>query len=472
MERLVRAKQPAAVVFLAVCLLSSRVHGQSAGTSPAVGRWDLEVIGPRGNYPSWVELYPSGFTALVGRYVGRIGGARPIGKAEWTGATVRFSVPPQWERGNDLTFEARVEGDTMVGQIVLPNGSASRVVGRRAPSLQRRAPTRWRAPTPLFNGRDLAGWKPVGYGTSNWVVRDGALRNSRPEGQNLSTTATFDDFKLHVEFRYPRRSDSGIFLRGRYEVQIHDDPDRTWPSDSTTGAIYAFLIPNQNAGTGPDTWQSMDITLIGRRVTVVVNGAMVIADQIIPGLTGSALDSDEGAPGPIVLQGEEREIEFRSLTISVPDTTTAVGSTRAGPSCADEDAPAAAAAVRARLDEWVRQSNSGDAAGIREIWAPGVVGWFPGAGVFSDSTAWVVAGVASGPQSRRPRTTYTLTVDDIAPGGSVVAVHDVWTERKLFGTDRTVERTIRGSELWRCQADGRWRIARYVSAPEPWRVAK
>jgi hypothetical protein len=171
----------------------------------------------------------------------------------------------------------------------------------------------------LFNGKDLTGWKPTPYGRSYWAVRDGTLVTTATEGANLLTEEKFQDFKLHVEFRIPKGGDSGVFLRGRYEVQIHDDTASGWTSALTNGAIYSFLIPNENASLGPNRWQTFDITLVGRRVTVVHNGKTVIADQIIPGPSGSAIDTDEAAPGPIMLQGEElTTVEFRNITIRVP----------------------------------------------------------------------------------------------------------------------------------------------------------
>ena len=136
------------------------------------------------------------------------------------------------------------------------------------------------------------------------------------------------------------------------------------------------------------------------------------------------------------------------------------------PACAPDDS-AAAAAVRARLTEWVRQANAGDRGGMREVWAPGLVGWFPHASLFGDSAAFAAAGLR--PTSAPPaRTTFELVIDDVVASGSVVAVHDLWTETRLLPLGKQVRREIRGSELWRCQPDGRWRIARYVSAPEPW----
>ena len=167
----------------------------------------------------------------------------------------------------------------------------------------------------LFNGKDLTGWKPRSAQTKNgWTVRDGLLVNATP-GNDLVTEQKFTDFQVHAEFRYPKGSNSGIYLRGRYEVQIEDNYGDE-PDSHKIGGIYGFLTPCLNAAKKPGEWQTMDITLVGRVVTVVFNGERVIDRQTIPGITGGALDSDEGAPGPLFLQGDHGPIEFRKLTLT------------------------------------------------------------------------------------------------------------------------------------------------------------
>jgi hypothetical protein len=441
------------------------------GIETIVGRWDLTVTGPRDKYTSWLEVERSGSAGVVGRFVSRIGGARPIGKVEWANGVARFSIPPEWEWiGGDMTVEARPAGDSLVGTIVRPDGFRTTFVGKRAPHLRRAAPASWTAPRSLFNGKDMSGWMlaPTARSLpSHWIVRDGAFVNTEVEGSNIMTVERFQDFKLHVEFRLPPHASSGIFPRGRYWVILKDtlDPE---PYNGTTGAVHRFIVPNQNAALGPNVWQSVDITLIGRRITIVVNGKTVVADQIIPGITGSAIDSDEAAPGPIMLQGEEQLVEFRNITIQVPNER---GSTSTGASCANGDTVAAAAAVRGRLVEWVRQANANDGPGMNEVWAPGMVGWFPRAPLFTDSAAFAAAGVSATATGPLP-STYELVIDDLVASGSVVAVHDIWTQTRQLSQDKKAKRVIRGSELWRCQPDGHWRIARYVSAPEPWVVER
>jgi hypothetical protein len=299
----------------------------SAGDPPAkhkqasiLGRWDITIQAGDGTvYPSWLEVRRSGSRTLVGSFVGQFGSARPISRVDFAGGRIRFSVPPQWEsRKDDLPFEGKVDGDTLQGVTTDNKGRQITWTARRAPSLKRAAPPRWGEPAELFNGKDLTGWKAQFLGQKNgWTVRDGLLVNAAP-GNNLLTDKTFNDFKLRAEFRYPKGSNSGIYLRGRYEVQIEDNYGHE-PDAHGIGSVYGFLTPSVNAAKKAGEWQTLDITLVGRVVTVVLNGERIIDRQTIPGITGGALDSDEGAAGPILLQGDHGPIEFRRLTLTAPD---------------------------------------------------------------------------------------------------------------------------------------------------------
>ena len=142
-------------------------------------------------------------------------------------------------------------------------------------------------------------------------------RRYLPDGDRAADATRVKMFRLPKDEASGGGGTAGIFPRGRYWVILSNrlDPE---PFRGTTGALHRFLIPNQNAALGPGVWQTLDITLVGRRITVVVNGKSVITDAIVPGVTGSAIDSEEGEPGPIMLQGEERRVEFRNITISEP----------------------------------------------------------------------------------------------------------------------------------------------------------
>jgi hypothetical protein len=278
-----------------------------------MGRWDLNVQTPGVDQPAWMEIRQSGPQAVVGQFVGWHGSARPIGRVEVLEDGLRFTIPPQYERGpGDLTLEGHLANDQLQGTITTPDGNTITWTGKRAPSLLRAEPA-WGKPITLFNGKDMSGWHVI-QGESQWEVEDGILRNRKPGG-NIITDQRFDDFKLHLEFRYAAGGNSGVYLRGRYEVQVLDGPTEE-PDSHLQGGIYGFLTPSQIITNGVGEWNTYDITLVGRRVTVVINGTTVLSEQAIPGITGGALDSDEGAPGPLMLQGDHTAIEYRNIVIT------------------------------------------------------------------------------------------------------------------------------------------------------------
>jgi hypothetical protein len=281
-----------------------------------IGRWDVTVHSSEGDYPSWFEVRLSGRRTLVGSFVGRFGSARPVSRVEFEDGRVRFAVPPQWEAGkDDLTFEGRLAEDQLKGETTDDVGRRSHWTARRAPSLKRDREPKWGQAIELFNGKDLSGWKARSPKAKHgWTVRDGLLVNATPFN-DLVSERTFTDFQLRAEFRYPKGSNSGIYLRGRYEVQIEDNYGDE-PDSHKIGGIYGFLTPSVSAAKKPGEWQAVDVTLIGRKVTVVLNGERVIDRQEIPGITGGALESDEGAPGPIMLQGDHGPIEFRKVNVT------------------------------------------------------------------------------------------------------------------------------------------------------------
>jgi hypothetical protein len=146
-------------------------------------------------------------------------------------------------------------------------------------------------------------------------VKDGNL-TTPGNGPELISDDKFQDFKLHIEFKCDKDSNSGVYLRGRYEVQIETDSVAE-PASHHTGGVYGFIAPSPELPRSPDVWQSFDITLVGRRVMVIQNGQTVIDNQEIPGLTGGAVDSHEADPGPIYLQGSEKgHVLFRKISIA------------------------------------------------------------------------------------------------------------------------------------------------------------
>ena len=304
-----------AALFVAIAI--SSLAAQRPARPPVVGQWDLTLVNSEGQHlPSWLATWWSGDRVLVGRMVGVVGSVRPISRLEFANDTLRFSLPPQWEAGTgDFQFVGVFAGDSLAGTLTTADGKQLSWSGHRAPSLARASAPQWGggAPVKLFNGTSTAGWHVTG-GENQWKAINGVLTNTQ-RGGNLVTDQTFTDFKLHLEFRYPAGSNSGVYLRGRYEVQIADLPSAE-PEPGILGAVYGFLSPSENASRKAGEWQSFDITLVGRMVTVALNDKTIICNQAIPGITGAALDSDEGKPGPLLLQGDHGPIEFRNIVLT------------------------------------------------------------------------------------------------------------------------------------------------------------
>ena len=277
------------------------------------GRWNITIDYEGQKSPSWLEVNHSGHKRLVGHYVGITGSARPISIIHFKDGKISFSLPPQWEEeDNDLSFEGTLQNDILTGTMKAANGKTYNWTGRRAPSLRRDKAPVWGEPIKLFNGKNLDGWKALGE--NQWVAENGVLKSPK-SGSNLVTERKFDDFKLHIEFRYPKGSNSGVYLRGRYEVQITDSKGMATLKDQL-GAVYGFISPTEMAAKDPGEWQTYDITLVGRMITVVANGKTVICNQEIPGITGGALDSNEGEPGPLYIQGDHGPIEYRNIVLT------------------------------------------------------------------------------------------------------------------------------------------------------------
>lgn len=279
-----------------------------------IGRWDITIDQKGKATPSWLEVKLSGFKTLVGYFVGPTGSARPVAEVKFDNGKFKFEIPPQWESGNrNFIVEGELVASGLQGTMTLPDGKKYKWKGVKAPLLKRSAAPEWGKSIKLFNGKNLKGWKATGK--NQWVVKNGILTSPKA-GSNLVTEQNFTDFKLHVEFKYKKGGNSGVYLRGRYETQIEDSNKDAHPNSVLFGGIYGFLTASEMATLGPDQWQTFDITLVGRMVTVVANGITVINNQEIPGITGGALDSNEEAPGPIYLQGDHEPIEYRKIVIT------------------------------------------------------------------------------------------------------------------------------------------------------------
>ncbi|WP_299800882.1 DUF1080 domain-containing protein [uncultured Maribacter sp.] len=299
------------LVFFLLAVFSLNVTQAQEG-HPLEGKWNLTIDQEGEKLPSWLEIRHSGTNTLIGRFTYAFGSARPVAEIEKHGELFSFEIPPQWEPGaSNMEFEGKIVGDGLAGTMIYVDGKTYNWTATKSPKLPYYANVKEGKTVKLFNGKNLNGWvmKPG----NQWAVLDGILTSAKP-GVNLISEEKFNDFKLHAEFRYPEGSNSGIYLRGRYEVQIADNIGLE-PSSIYFGGIYGLLTPNENAAMKAGKWQTYDITLIGRRVTIVANGKTVISNQNIEAMTGGALDNNEAEAGPIMIQGDHGPVEFRKLEI-------------------------------------------------------------------------------------------------------------------------------------------------------------
>jgi len=316
------------LLFLFVLIGFVPAHAQRVESdSPLIGRWDLTIkiddaqlknlglfrhgLMSSDGFPGWLEVKLSGLSTLVGYYVGYEGSARPIAEVKYSADKEKyyFTIPPQWMDIDDLYFEFSLKDDKLTGYQML-DGNKLEWTGVRAPSLERKEPPIWGNPINLIT-ENMDRW--IIPTNCKFQMIDGVMVNTE-SGGNLVSTQKFNDFKLSVEFRYPAGSNSGIYLRGRHELQIEDSKGRTDPV--SLGGIYGFIAPSVYAAKKPGEWQTYEVTLVGRHVTVVLNGIEVISNRPIPGITGGSLDSKEGEPGPFMIQGDHGSVEFRKFVVT------------------------------------------------------------------------------------------------------------------------------------------------------------
>ena len=293
-------------------IITNNVYGMSVDSS-LEGRWDITINVDGKPAPAWLEVRHSGNKTLVGQFVCVVGSARPISEIHFKDGKFSFAIPPQWEQGNnDLRVEGTLNGEIIYGTLITADGKTQNWKGVRAPVLRRNTVPVWGKPIRLTNGNSMEKWQAEG--NNQWIAENGILRSPQ-SGANLMTRDKFTDFKLHVEFRIPKGSNSGVYLRGRYEVQVTDSKGME-PALDQMGAVYGFLVPNEMAAKEAGEWNTFDITLIGKMVTIIANGKTIISNQDIPGITGGAIDSNEGEPGPLLIQGDHGPVEYRNIIIT------------------------------------------------------------------------------------------------------------------------------------------------------------
>jgi len=311
--------------------------GESA--NPYIGRWALTIPGGGAGWLG-VEQKEGYLDSSI------LWGGGSVLSTEWTtvmddelyvlrlekverknrsGQVVRTQMRPEY-------IVAKVDGDQLELTQLIPHRNGLGVeqrsfTGKRIPPLLPKpdlSKVKYGKPIKLFNGENLDGWKLTSPGQTNgWSVEDGILVNNpkQTEGRphisygNLRTEAEFKDFNLKLEVKVQRGQNSGVYLRGIYEVQVSDAYGRSLDSHNM-GGIYSRITPMVSAEKPAGQWQSLDITLLDRHVTVKLNDKLMIDNEPLLGCTGGALWSDQFKPGPIYLQGDHTGICYRNIVLT------------------------------------------------------------------------------------------------------------------------------------------------------------
>ena len=279
------------------------------------GRWNLRITDADNTFTGGGFKLDKKEGGLAASVVWRWGSVAPA-KATVDDGVLR--LVREGEPGKPETFEARLEGATLKGDVRYFDGKTNHFEGKRAPDLAASSAPQWGKPVTLFDGKTLEGWKLRDTKAKmGWAVVNGELAVVDPKGNaDLVTEKGFQDLKLHIEFNVEPHSNSGVYIRGRYEVQIESgDPDAKAAAEKC-GSLYSRIAPSLDATKPAGEWQSYDITLVGRTLTVVLNGKTIIDAATVEGITGGAINPFEGEPGPLMLQGDHGKVRFRNVVVT------------------------------------------------------------------------------------------------------------------------------------------------------------
>jgi 3-keto-disaccharide hydrolase len=305
--------RPTIIILSLVCLGITAM----AQDNPFLGKWDITGVGPHENHVYWLEVKEEE-GKLTGSFLNRSGSVLPLEEIRIEGGELVFS--PKMPRA-DLpkpVNRAKVQEGRLLGMLTAGDQEIA-WVGERAPAwsnFDANKKYRMGSPVALFDGKTIENMWDVQRKDqpSGWRVIDGVMTNE-PKANNLVTRHRFQDFKIQCEYKLEEHSNSGVYLRGRYELQVLDDAGKS-PDIHGHMALYSRVKPLVNASLPAGQWQTMEATIVGNRLTVILNGKKVHDNIVIDGITGGALDSKESETGPIMIQGDHGKVSFRKVVVT------------------------------------------------------------------------------------------------------------------------------------------------------------
>ena len=339
------------VLFLGIVLVSFSITScknetkiepvQKTDISEFLGQWTIDI---KGGSVGWLEVrQEKGF--LDGDLLWGGGSVVPVANIFLSGdkylivTRTNNVVRTRDENNNPVRtqivtnwLKISKNGDMINGFLLNPKNNGMQVDSTSFTGTKLPAPPpapdlsklKFGTPVTLFNGKDLSGWKLINEKQKNgFSVVNGVLENNpvQTEGAphvsygNIRTEQVFEDFNLKIEANVPAGSNSGVYLRGLYEIQVLDSYKKELDSHNM-GGVYSRIKPVVKAEKPAGTWQTLDITLCNRHITVILNGILIIDNQPVYGPTGGAIISDVFAAGPIYLQGDHGTVQFRNIVLT------------------------------------------------------------------------------------------------------------------------------------------------------------
>ena len=292
-----------------IALAASAIAAPARAQNPFLGAWNITGEAPNERNVYWLEVKQDA-GKLSALFLNRGGSPVPV-EPKVTGDELTFVLPGRGENRPSATF--RVSGNKLSGTV-----GAVKVAGERPPqwgACNASGTHTFGKPVALFDGKSMDAWtvqhadRPM-----NWSIVDGAMTN-QPKANNLVSKEKFKDFRIDAEYKVSPKGNSGIYLRGRYEMQVLDDAGTPTESHGHM-SIYARKAPDVNASKPSGEWQTAQITLVGNCVSVTLNGQKLHDNARIAGITGGALDARESEPGPIMIQGDHEVVWFRKLVVT------------------------------------------------------------------------------------------------------------------------------------------------------------
>ncbi len=289
----------------------------AAQQNPFLGRWNLIGTGDNAGSVYWLEVKEEG-GKLTGKFLNRSSSPFPLPQIRIENGELIFN--PRGGKPDTLgpEFRAKAEGNKLTGSVTTPQGVRTfyGVRPHKWPPANANAKHTYGKPVELFDGKSLDAWG-VQHKTRpmKWNVEDGAMTNETPGANNLVSKQTFKDFKIVAEYKLDKASNSGIYVRGRYELQVLDDFGKPIEEHAHM-SIYGWTAPAVNASKPAGEWQTMEAVVVGNKVSVTLNGQKVHDNATLEAITGGALDANETEPGPIMLQGDHGKVWYRKVTVT------------------------------------------------------------------------------------------------------------------------------------------------------------